>query len=122
MLTNTFALSLQAGATQLRIPMSKHDKRETLIFKLIHKALSVDISSGVTAEINGRKSNGKGFTHSVTYSYGSGIGNVTVTVLDDMTDVAGDVICKITLKKGFGDNEKRLSTAIFVLEIEEDTL
>lgn len=119
MLTDTFALSLQAGTSQLRIPMSQHDKRETLKFKLIHKATSADISSGVTAEINGRKPNGKGFTHSVTYSYSNGVGNATVTVLDDMTDVAGDVICEITLTKGSGANEKRLSSANFVLEIED---
>lgn len=118
MITNTFQLSLQPGATPLKVPLSQYDKGETLIFKLRHKATSASISSGVTAEISGTKSDGQGFTHSATYSYSNGTGTVTVTVADDMTDVSGLALCEITLKKGSGSSQQRLSTSNFYLDVE----
>ena len=120
MLTNTYILSLQPGTGTLRIPMSQNDKNETLVLKLRNSATSADISSGVTAEITGKKSNGVPFTHSVSYSYANGIGTVTVTVYEDMTDVPGAAICEITLSKGSGNNLQRHSTANFILDIEKD--
>ena len=116
MLSKTYKLSLQPGTTRLRIPISQRDKGETLVFKLVHKATSADISSGVSAEISGTKPNGVGFTHSVSYSSAT----ATVTLANDMTDIAGDVLCEITLTKGSGNNQMRLSTANFILEVEKD--
>lgn len=128
MITSTYRLNMQPSLSPLVVRVSQYDVGETLVFALVNTATSSDISSGVSAEINGTKPDGRGFTYSATYS--STIPSVSVTIQEQMTAVAGDVMCEITLYKGTppsaqnpsGTNYKRLGTANFILSVERAAL
>ncbi len=120
MLTNTFRLSLDSGVPPFTIHVSQNDKGESFVFVLHYIESNADISSGVSAEITGTKPNGKTFTHSASYSYTSGVGRVTVQLSSDMTDSLGKIPCEITLIKGTGNDQKRLSTSNFIIDVEKD--
>lgn len=130
MITSTYRLSMQSHTVPLKIHVSQYDVGETLVFALVNTATSSEISSGVSAEIHGTKPDGQGFTYSATYSYTNSIPSVTVVLKDQMTAVAGDVVCEISLYKGTppsvsnpsGTNYKRLGTANFILVVERAAL
>lgn len=122
MLTSTYKLSMQPGTPPLIVRVSQYDKGESLVFRLTNSATSADISSGVSAEIRGTKPDGNGFSYAATYSYSNSVATVTVTVQEQMTAIAGSVICEIILTKGSGSSEKQLGTANFILEVERAAL
>lgn len=130
MITNTYKLNMQPGGVPLIIHVSQYDVGETMTFNLVNTATSSSISSGVSAEIRGTKPDGNGFSYSATYSYSNSNATVSVVIKDQMTAVAGQVVCEIILYKGAppttqnpsGTNYQQLGTANFILNVERAAL
>ena len=117
MITKNVKLYL-SGGFPVRIPVSQFDTMWQFVFTIIKDGLTWTIPSGATAVLNGRKPDGNVFAFSGTIS-----GN-TVTVDADvqMTAVAGDTICELSIFTTEGSEvtqrAKVVGTANFVLAVE----
>ena len=88
----------------------------TLTFKLLDESTTFTIPAGMTATFNGIKPDGYVFTYAMTVN--SGAGTVSVDVTEQMTAVAGDVLCEVALFL----NDERLGTANLTLSVERSPL
>lgn len=134
MLTNTYRLSMEPGVPDLNVYISQYDVGKTLVFTLVNTATSASISSGVSVEIRGTKPDGHGFSYNqssvISYSYSNSTATVTVHVQEQMTAVAGKVVCEIILYKGTpattdtpaSSGYQQLGTANFYLNVERAAL
>lgn len=134
MLTNAYRLSMEPGVPDLNVYISQYDVGKTLVFTLVNTATSASISSGVNVEIRGTKPDGHGFSYNqssvVSYSYSNSTAKVTVQVQEQMTAVAGKVVCEIILYKGTpattttpaSSGYQQLGTANFYLNVERAAL
>lgn len=112
MITQTYTLSLQPGGAPLRIPCVQRDANSRDIsFDLTSGGVAFSPPDGAVVTIDGTKPDGKSFSHTGTIS-----GNtVTVTLTQQMTAVAGDVPCQLTIAIGTAV----LGTARFILAVSE---
>ena len=94
----------------VRVPVSQFDTMWQFVFTIIKDSVTWTIPSGATAVLNGLKPDGNVFAFAGTIS-----GN-TVTVNCDvqMTAVAGDTICELSILA----NGKTVGTANFTLAVE----
>lgn len=112
MITQTYTLSLQPGGAPLRIPCVQRDANSRdITFDLTSGGIAFSPPNGAVVTIDGTKPDGKSFSHTGTVS-GS---TVTVTLTQQMTAVAGDVPCQLTIASGTAV----LGTARFILAVSE---
>ncbi len=110
MITQSYTLSLQPGGVPLRVPCVQGDAlSRTLSFSLTSGGAAASLPTGAAVLIEGTKPDGKSFSVS-----GALDGNVvTVSLTQQMTVLAGEVPCQITISSG----SKLLGTARFLLEV-----
>lgn len=117
MITQSLNTNLIPGQVNPRINVSQYDKSSrTLSFALYNGSQAFNITSGMTALIEGTKPDGHGFQYNASVTTGSNI--VTATLTQQMSCVAGDVICELVINK----SGERLATANFVLAVEPAAL
>ena len=123
MLTTTYDLSLTPGGVRRVIHVSQYDvKARSLVFNLYDAHGTVSLPSGVHAAIRGTKPDKNGFDYSATISGTT----VTVALTDQMTAVAGKVLCELYLYVGTppttttpaSNDYEQLGTANFILQVE----
>ncbi len=97
MITQIYTLSLQPGGVPGRIPCVQGDAGSRTIFlSLISGGAAFTPPDGAVAAFEGTKPDGKSFSVSGTIS-GS---TVSVTLTAQMTAVAGEIPCRLTLVSG----------------------
>lgn len=112
MITQTYTLSLQPGGAPLRIPCVQRDANSRdITFDLTSGGVAFSPPDGAVITIDGTKPDGKSFSAAGTIS-GS---TITVTLSQQMTAVAGDVPCQLTITSGTAV----LGTARFILAVSE---
>ena len=117
MITSSYKISLQPGVPPVIIPVSKYDVGETMVFNIACSATREELSEGVTAKVIGKKPNNDTFSCATYYSYTENGPNVTCILMEEMTDVSGQVYCEIILTKENG--EVRIGSANFIIDVEE---
>ena len=110
MLTITRNLNVYSSGIPQIINLSQYDSDFQLVFNLYTSQGALTIPSGTTAEIQGTKRSGTGYSAAATIA-GSA---VTVTGDNQMTACAGANVFEISLK----NNGKVLNTANFILVVE----
>lgn len=117
MITQRTNVNLIPGRVNPRINISQYDKSSrTLQFVLYDGDAAFNITSGMTALIQGTKPDGHGFQYNATVTTGSNV--VTAALTEQMSIVAGDVVCELVINK----NSEKLATANFVLAVEPTAL
>lgn len=112
MITQTYTLSLQPGGAPLRVPCVQRDANSRDIsFELTSGGVAFSPPNGAVVTIDGTKPDGKSFS---TAGAISGT-KITVTLTQQMTAVAGDVPCQLTIASGTAV----LGTARFILAVSE---
>jgi Domain of unknown function (DUF2479). len=110
MITQTYRLPITPGGVNPVVHVTQYDTgSRTLVFNLRSDTGSFNAPSNAVATCDGTKPDGLGFSYACTLS-GS---TVTVTIADQMTAVAGDTDCQITITSG---NEV-IGTAKFTLSV-----
>lgn len=110
MITQKLDLNLIPGRVLPMVNVSQYDKdSRTLEFTIYNGDASFDLT-GLSAYIQGLKPDGHGFNYSATISSGK----ITVDVTEQMTVVAGRVMCEVVLLSG----TDRIGTGNFVLNVE----
>ena len=117
MINQKIETNLIPGHVNPRISVSQYDKSSrTLQFALYNGNAAYNVVSGTTALIQGTKPDKHGFQYAASVTIGSNI--VTATLTEQMTAVAGEVLCEIVLNKG----TEKLATANFILDVEKSAL
>ena len=117
MITQRTNVNLIPGRVNPRINVSQYDKgSRTLQFSLYNGDAAFNITSGMTALIQGTKPDGRGFQLPATVTTGSSV--VTADLTEQMAIVAGDVVCELVILK----NSEKLATANFILAVEPTAL
>lgn len=117
MITQRTNVNLIPGRVNPRINVSQYDKgSRTLQFCLYNGDAAFNITSGMTALIQGTKPDGHGFQLPATVTTGSSV--VTADLTEQMAIVAGDVVCELVILK----NSEKLATANFILAVEPTAL
>lgn len=112
MITQTYTLSLQPGGAPLRIPCVQRDANSRdITFDLTSGGVAFSPPDGAVVTIDGTKPDGKSFSTAGTIS-GT---KITVTLSQQMTAVAGDVPCQLTITSGTAV----LGTERFILAVSE---
>ncbi len=97
MITQSYTLSLQPGGIPVRIPCVQGDAgSRTISLSLISGGTSFTPPTGAVATFDGAKPDGKSFSVSGTISDST----VSVTLTAQMTAVAGEIPCRLTLVNG----------------------
>ncbi len=117
MITKNVKLYL-TGGFPVRVPVSQFDTMWQFVFTIINDGLEWTIPTGASAVLNGLKPDGNVFAFSGTISNNA----VTVDCDVQMTAVAGDTICELSIFTTEGSEEsqraKVVGTANFVLAVE----
>lgn len=117
MITQNLNTNLIPGQVKPRVNVSQYDKSSrTLRFALYNGDQVFNITSGMSAMIEGTKPDGHGFQYNASVTSGSNI--VTATLTQQMTVVAGEVNCEIVILSG----NERLATGNFVIDVEPAAL
>lgn len=95
----------------VRIPVSQYDTMWRFIFTIINGSVEWTIPTGATAVLNGRKPDGNVIAISGTIADNK----VTVDATEQMTVVAGEVVCELSIMSG----GKVIGTANFILAVED---
>ncbi len=115
MLTQSYTLSLQPGAIPTRVPCTQADNlARTLTFQLTDQGANFTPPTGSTITMEGTKPDGHSFSALCTLSDGL----VSVNLTQQMTAVAGDVPCQLTITK----SGETIGTARFFLCVEASAL
>ena len=115
MLTQSHTLSLQPGAIPTRVPCTQADNlARTLTFQLTDQGASFTPPTGSTITMEGTKPDGHSFSALCTLSDGL----VSVNLTQQMTAVAGEVPCQLTITK----SGETIGTARFFLCVEASAL
>ena len=121
MLTRYFSLDVVHATPPVVIHMSQYESATTLVFALYSSDGVLDMpiaAAGVSAKINGTKSDNSGISMGAVYSYSDGTPYVTVQVTRQMTATAGKNIFELCIDY----NDKSLYTSNFFLQIERAAL
>lgn len=120
MITQSYKIDMTPGAVPLRVKVSQYDVGvRQLVFQLYNGATACTSNSfDLSAQIVGTKQDQKGFAYEATVDT-SALGIwVTVDITEQMTACAGDVVCEIRMY----NNSSRISTANFILDVEQAAL
>lgn len=108
-------INLVPGAIPPRINVSQYDDdSRTLSLALYDGAVSYTPGSNTTAQIQGTKPDGKGFQYDATIEQNKVIFYIT----QQMTAVAGDVLCEVVIK----NSTMTIATGNFILAVEKAAL
>ena len=127
MISTTYDLNLTPGGVPQVIHVSQYDAASrTLVFNLFSSDGTANLPAGTAAEIRGTKPDGNGFSYAATLSGTA----ATVTITEQMTAVAGKVLCELVLYKGTpattespaSQDYQQIATAKFVLRVERAAL
>lgn len=117
MITQSINLNLITGQVLPRVNASQYDNNtRTLTMYLYDGELTFNIPNGVSGYIQGTKPDRTGFQYLATVTAGSNV--VTFDITEQMTAVAGDVICELVLV----DGDDRIATVNFILHVEPAAL
>ncbi len=113
--TQHIQLDIVPGGIPTYVNVSQYDAgTRTLEMELFSSLGTIAIPDGVTAGIRGTKPDGNGFSYDAAIS-----GNtVTADITQQMTAVAGNVVCEVVLNKG----EQELASANFIIAVERAAL
>lgn len=117
MLTTTYELDIVPGGVPQVITASQYDANSrSLAFNLYSSTGNLSLPSGTHAAIRGTKPDGNGFDYDATITGTT----VTFTVTEQMTAIAGRVMCEIYLYSGTAGSSsyKQIATANFILYVE----
>ena len=111
-------LNLIPDTGPLNVHCSQYDAGiRTLVFGLYKGASLFRIPEGVTAKIRGAKPDGNVFEYSMTVD--TEANTVSVTITEQMSVIAGDVICEVVLFNGATDSAANvIGSANFTLIVE----
>jgi len=116
MIEYRYILDMVPGSIPVIVPISQYDNDFTIIFTLHASEGTFTVESGTTAAIKGSKTDGNGY--SATAALNISQKTVTITGNKQMTACYGKQIFELTLTK----NNKELSTANFILDVEKAPL
>ena len=116
MITQRYFLDIVHGNVPVIVPVSQYDSDFTLIFSLYASTGEFTLEEDTTATIRGTKGDGNGYSVDATIDIASA--EVTVEGDEQLTAIAGKQLFELTLWKG----QKHLSTANFILNVEEAPL
>ena len=110
MITRNITLSISHNGLPVRVPVSQFDTAWLFSFTLYNNAVQWQLPEGASAVLNGRKPDGN------VFAFAGEIDGDTVTVPCDvqMTAVAGDTICELSILS----DGTVVGTANFVLAVE----
>ncbi|MBR2759634.1 MAG: hypothetical protein IKD66_00550 [Solobacterium sp.] len=111
-------LNLIPDTGPLNVHCSQYDAGiRTLVFGLYKGASLFRIPEGMTAKIRGAKPDGNVFEYSMTVD--AEANTVSVTITEQMSVIAGDVICEVVLFNGATDSAANvIGSANFTLIVE----
>lgn len=113
--TQRYMLGVSPGINSPRIRCSMGDTARDIKLLLYDSEGMFNIPSGVSAVVKGTKSNNVGFLHSCIV----GSNYVIFTIVEDMSDIPGIVICEIQLTDSNGGI---IGTSNFVIQVENPAL
>lgn len=117
MITQSINLNLISGQVLPRVNASQYDSNtRTLNMYLYDGELAFNVPSGVSGYIQGTKPDRTGFQYAATVTTGSNV--VTFDITEQMTAVAGEVVCELVLVEG----SDRIATVNFILFVEPAAL
>lgn len=133
MINTTYNLDLTPGGIPLVVHASQYDANSRfLVFNLLERDGAAELPAVVRAAIRGTKPDGNGFDYEAVYSAATEVGppSVTVPVTEQMTAIAGRVVCEIylfigtpaTTEEPASDDYQQLASANFILSIERTAL
>lgn len=132
MITNSYKLDITPGRSVAPVIfVSQYDtKSRVMQFTLVGDGGTIAYGSNVSAAVRGTKPDGMGFDYAASVSIDDSIADVTVTLTEQMTAVAGRVPCEIYLYKGnpatpttpASNDFEQLATANFILHVERAAL
>ena len=114
MITQTTNLNLIPGRALPRINATQYDYgSRTMTFAIYNGDQRFTLASGMTAKIEGTKPDKHGFSYAATVSTANNI--ITANLTQQMTAVAGDVLCEIVISK----SGERIGTLNFILAVQQ---
>ncbi len=118
MIAQTRYLNLIPDTGPLNVHCSQYDAGiRTLVFGLYKGASLFQIPEGMTAKIRGAKPDGNVFEYSMTVD--AEANTVSITITEQMSVIAGDVICEVVLFNGATDSAANvIGSANFTLIVE----
>lgn len=117
MISQTYDLNLIPSQIPVTIHCSQYDDgSRTFVFNLYEGASAFEIPAGASATFSGVKPDGLGFQYACAIT---GASQVSVDVALQMTAVAGDCPCKVTV---YDTDSNVLGSALCVLDVERHPL
>lgn len=117
MISQTYDLNLIPSQIPVTIHCSQYDDgSRTFVFNLYEGASAFEIPTGASATFSGVKPDGLGFQYACAIT---GASQVSVDVALQMTAVAGDCPCKVTV---YDTDSNVLGSALCVLDVERHPL
>lgn len=117
MISQTYDLNLIPSQIPVTIHCSQYDDgSRTFVFNLYEGASAFEIPAGASVTFSGVKPDGLGFQYPCTIT---GASQVSVDVALQMTAVAGDCPCKVTV---YDTDSNVLGSALCVLDVERHPL
>lgn len=117
MISQTYDLNLIPSQIPVTIHCSQYDDgSRTFVFNLYEGSSAFEIPAGASATFSGVKPDGLGFQYSCSIT---GASQVSVDVALQMTAVAGDCPCKVTV---YDTDSNVLGSALCVLDVERHPL
>lgn len=117
MISQTYDLNLIPSQIPVTIHCSQYDDgSRTFVFNLYEGASAFELPVGASATFSGVKPDGLGFQYACTIT---GASQVSVDVELQMTAVAGDCPCKVTV---YDTDSNVLGSALCVLDVERHPL
>ena len=107
-------LNLVPSGVLPRLDVSQYDKGQTITCVLWDGNTPFTLPNGSYASVAGTKPDGTGFTYACTYENSQPV----VTITEQMTAVAGEVVCELVIIKG----DERQGTVNFILDVERAAL
>lgn len=115
MITQTINLNLIPGAVPPRVNITQYDEgSRTIVCNLYNGTSTFAPSAGATAKVKGTKPDKHGFEYDATISGRT----VVIDLTQQMSCVAGDVLCEVELALG----DEVLGTGTFVLRVKASAL
>ena len=114
MISYELDLNLIPGGVAPRLDVSQYDHGQTITCVLWEGNTPFTLPNASAASVSGTKPDGTGFTYNCTYEYGQPV----VTITEQMTAVAGEVVCELVIVK----EGERQGTVNFILDVEKAAL
>lgn len=117
MISQTYDLNLIPSQIPVTVHCSQYDDgSRTFVFNLYEGASAFELPAGASATFSGVKPDGLGFQYACSIT---GASQVSVDVALQMTAVAGDCPCKVTV---YDTDSNVLGSALCVLDVERHPL